>query len=35
LTSPKDVVPKTIMAYAGVKDAQKRKDLISYLTTVH
>jgi cytochrome c len=35
LTSPKDVVPKTIMAYAGVKDAQKRKDLISYLATVH
>ena len=35
LTSPKEVVPGTIMTYAGLKDAQKRADLIAYLTTVH
>jgi cytochrome c len=35
LTSPGTVVPHTIMTYAGLKDAQKRKDLIAYLSTVH
>jgi cytochrome c len=35
LTSPGTVVPKTIMTYAGLKDAQKRADLIAYLTTIH
>ena len=35
LTSPKDVVAHTIMAYQGVKDAQKRANLIAYLTTLH
>src|SRR5665213_879825 len=31
LTSPRDVVPGTIMTYAGLKDAAKRADLIAYL----
>jgi cytochrome c len=35
LTSPGTVVPHTIMTYAGLKDAQKRADLIAYLATVH
>jgi cytochrome c len=35
LTSPGTVVPHTIMTYAGLKDAQKRTDLIAYLATVH
>jgi cytochrome c2 len=34
LTSPGTVVPHTIMTYAGLKDAQKRADLIAYLATV-
>lgn len=34
LTSPKTVVPGTIMTYAGVKDDTKRADLIAYLTTL-
>jgi len=33
LTNPKDVVPKTIMPYAGLKDADKRANLIAYLAT--
>jgi cytochrome c len=35
LTSPGTVVPHTIMTYAGLKDAQKRADLVAYLSTVH
>jgi cytochrome c len=35
LTSPRDVVPGTIMTYAGLKDAAKRADLIAYLETLH
>jgi cytochrome c2 len=35
LTSPKDVVPHTIMAYQGLKDAGKRASLIAYLATLH
>ena len=35
LTSPSTVVPHTIMTYAGLKDAQKRADLIAYLSTLH
>jgi cytochrome c len=35
LTSPKAVVPGTIMTYAGVKDDTKRADLIAYLATLH
>jgi cytochrome c len=35
LTSPGTVVPHTIMTYAGLKDAQKRADLIAYLSTLH
>jgi cytochrome c len=34
LESPKTVVPGTSMTFAGVKDAGKRADLISYLDTV-
>jgi cytochrome c len=34
LENPRAVVPGTIMAYAGVKDAQKRADLIAYLVTL-
>jgi cytochrome c len=35
LTSPKEVVPGTIMTYAGLKDAGKRADLIAWLETLH
>jgi cytochrome c len=34
LESPKTVIPGTKMTYAGVKDAQKRADLIAYLQTL-
>lgn len=34
LISPKTVVPGTTMGYAGLKDDQKRKDLIAYLATL-
>jgi cytochrome c len=35
LTSPRDMVPGTIMTYAGLKDDTKRADLIAYLATLH
>jgi cytochrome c len=35
LTSPKAVVPGTIMTYAGLKDDTKRADVIAYLETLH
>jgi cytochrome c len=35
LTSPKDMVPHTIMTYGGLKDADKRANLIAYLATLH
>lgn len=35
LTAPRQVVPGTTMTYPGVKDAQKRADLIAYLATLH
>ncbi len=35
LLSPRDTVPHTIMTYGGLKDAQKRADLIAYLATLH
>ena len=35
LTSPRDVVPGTIMPYPGLKDAKQRADLIAYLETLH
>ena len=35
LTSPREVVPGTIMTYAGLKDEAKRADLIAYLETLH
>ena len=34
LESPRAVVPGTKMAYGGLKDPQKRADLISYLDTL-
>lgn len=35
LTSPRDVIPKTIMTYGGLKDTTKRTDLIAYLASLH
>ena len=35
LTSPKDVVTHTTMGYPGLKDAEKRANLIAYLVTLH
>ncbi len=34
LTSPKDVVPGTIMTFAGVKNDTERANLIAYLQTL-
>jgi len=34
LTAPREVVPGTIMVYAGLKDDAKRADLIAYLETL-
>ena len=34
LESPRGIIPATKMTYAGVKDATKRGDLISYLDTL-
>lgn len=34
LTNPKEVVPGTIMNYAGLKNAQDRADVIAYLQTL-
>jgi cytochrome c len=35
LTAPREVVPGTIMTYAGLKDDAKRADVIAYLATLH
>ena len=35
LTAPREIVPGTIMTYAGLKDETKRSDLIAYLETIH
>ena len=35
LANPRGVVPGTLMAYAGLKEDQKRKDIIAYLATAH
>jgi cytochrome c len=35
LTSPREVIPGTTMPFAGLKDEQKRHDLIAYLATLH
>ncbi len=35
LVNPRATVPGTTMSYAGLKDDQKRLDLIAYLTTLH
>jgi cytochrome c len=34
LASPREVVPKSKMPYAGLKDAAKRADLLAYLATL-
>jgi cytochrome c len=35
LIAPREIVPGTIMTYAGLKDETKRSDLIAYLETIH
>jgi cytochrome c len=35
LKDPQSAVPKTIMAYPGLKDDTKRANLIAYLSTLH
>ncbi len=35
LTAPREVVPGTIMTYAGLKDDTKRADVIAWLETLH
>jgi cytochrome c2 len=35
LENPQEVVTKTIMPYAGLKDDPQRSDLIAYLATLH
>jgi cytochrome c2 len=35
LTNPAKVIPHTIMSYPGLKDDQKRGNLIAYLSTLH
>jgi cytochrome c len=34
LTNPRQMIPGTTMAYAGMKDEQQRKNLIAYLQTL-
>ena len=35
LVNPRGTVPGTTMSYGGLKDDQKRHDLIAYLATLH
>jgi cytochrome c2 len=35
LTNPGALVPHTIMTYGGLKDAEKRANLIAYLASLH
>ncbi len=35
LTNPSALVPHTIMTYGGLKDADKRANLIAYLASLH
>ena len=35
IANPRGVIPGTRMSYAGLKDDQKRHDLIAYLATLH
>lgn len=35
IKGPQSVVPGTRMTYSGLKDDQKRRDLIAYLKTLH
>ncbi len=34
LAAPREVIPHTLMSYQGLRDPQKRTDLIAYLTTL-
>jgi cytochrome c len=34
LANPQGVVPGTMMAFAGMKDAAKRKEVVDYLKTL-
>ena len=34
LTAPREMIPGTKMSYAGLKDDQKRADMIAYLATL-
>lgn len=35
LTAPRQLVPGTLMTFAGLKDAQQRANIIAYLATLH
>jgi cytochrome c len=35
LTAPRQAVPGTFMAFAGIKDPAKRADIIAFLSTLH
>jgi cytochrome c len=35
LEDPRGVIPGTLMSFPGLKDAQKRHDVIAYLETLH
>jgi cytochrome c len=35
LENPRGVIPGTLMFFPGLKDAQKRQDVIAYLETLH
>jgi len=35
LANPKAIIPHTTMGYQGLKDADKRANLIAYLATLH
>jgi len=35
IADPRGLIPGTLMSYSGLKDEQKRHDLIAYLATLH
>src|SRR5215472_17084414 len=35
IADPRGLIPGTLMSYSGLKDEQKRHDLIAYLETLH
>jgi cytochrome c len=35
IANPRGIIPGTFMSYSGLKDDQKRHDLIAYLATLH